>query len=169
MKKNKHFLKSKNIWFLGILIIIFTVICFFIGRSLLDKRPTAKREVGNNVSFNGEIVNGDAKTTASTGEIKFAGYSELYVSSSKPYILLSNPQENTVYFTYTIYDSLTEDILLDETDLIEPGTAFQWKASESLNEGENEVYFVIKTYAMTDAQTPRTSAKMTGIPIHAYK
>lgn len=85
--------------------------------------------------------------------IEFAGYSNTYVSKEKPSIQLINMESNDVYLTYTVYNAQNDEVLVDETDLIPPGKAFEWNAKEQLKTGDYDLYFVVKAYAADDQFT----------------
>lgn len=74
--------------------------------------------------------------------IEIPGYHELYISEDEPFILLGNPDGNTVLFKYSILES---GRLIYESEYIAPGNKFDWKAYDILQSGNHELTFVIST------------------------
>lgn len=92
--------------------------------------------------WDGEWEKGETSTPEQE-TIEIPGYANLYANNEKPTINLINPDGNTVYFKYTIYNG---NELIYETDLIEPNKMIPWNAFETLAKGDYELTFTISCY-----------------------
>lgn len=72
---------------------------------------------GDARDWDGELARSGTESAALIESIAIPGYSNIVVSSSEPYLSLINPQGNSVYMVYAIYDG---DTLLFETGAIGP-------------------------------------------------
>jgi hypothetical protein len=134
--------------------------------SIGDKNLNIKT-LADTVLSDGNVTNND-KFIPVEGSIEFSGYDLVYADSESPYILLENPKSNDVYFTYTIIDNETNEVILPETGLIKPGTALKWNAYETLTEGEYQVSMKIFTYDMEDTSITYTPAVMNKVTLKIY-
>ncbi len=111
--------------------------------------PKNPLNVATGVSIGGD---GDEARDIGNEMIDFAGYDEVTVSASNPYVLLQNPETNDVYFSYVIYDESGKELIT--TDLIPPGRALQWEAANYLGGGRHLVTMHVDTFDMTDTSIP---------------
>ena len=94
------------------------------------------------------------QSEGSSESIEIPGYSNLYVSSESPEILLINPDENTVYFVYTISK---DNEVIYETKAIAPNKTISVNFKELLPVGEHDLTFQISTYDI-ETQAPCNGA-----------
>lgn len=118
------------------------------GLLALAKNPTNPLGIAPTVA-----IGGDGKEPTSEIEtIDFAGYDDVTVTASDPYVLLQNPESNDVYFSYVLSDSSGDEFMT--TDLIPPGKALQWNPRNDLGSGTHTISMHIDTYDMEDTAIP---------------
>lgn len=139
---------------------------FFVGYIAAPAAAVAAVAVAGALAFAGEdVVNplGIAPTVAIGGDgsgdenagnemIDFAGYDNVTVTSSNPYVLLQNPEANDVYFSYVLSDDSGNEFMT--TDLIPPGKALQWNPRKDLGSGTHTISMHVDTYDMEDTAIP---------------
>jgi len=86
-----------------------------------------------------------------------------YVDESTPYVQLVNDEKNPYYITYQIVDMNTNEILLDETELIKQGHVYNWDCLDKISD-ETTVNFIITGY-LTDTYEKATSVTIKKITI----
>lgn len=133
----------------------------------IENKTSSVKNIADTVPSDGNVTNDD-KFIPEEGSIEFSGYDLVYADSESPYILLENPKSNDVYFTYTIINNETNEVILPETDLIEPGTALRWNAYEVLSAGEYQISMKIFTYDMEDTSITYTPAVMDKVTLKIY-
>lgn len=140
--------KKKNI--LIPIIIAFVVIGIIIWGIFISTRTndvivddTPDLEFEDGTDWNGELPQNGEQSKANAESIEIPGYADLFVSTENPEIQLINPEGNTVYFVYSIYE---EDKLIYETKAIEPNKMVSVNLKEILSTGEHKLSFAISTY-----------------------
>ena len=81
---------------------------------------------------------------------------------------MENREANDVYLTYEVVINETGEVVLEETGLITPGTAYEWNAREVLDVGKYTVTFNIRSYTMDESQTAETPVCMDNITLTIY-
>lgn len=118
----------------------------FLG--LANGRPINPLGIATGVTIGGE----NGQEDIGNEMIDFAGYDDVTVSASDPYMYLQNPETNDVYFSYVISDSSGKEYVT--TDLIPPGKALQWNAKSALGSGSHTINMHVDTYDMNDTAIP---------------
>lgn len=143
-------------------IIIFIILGIFIvigvtsfkpnSNSNKIEKPTLEFEEGED--WDGDMPSNGQQSEGSSESIEIPGYSNLYVSSESPEILLINPDKNTVYFVYTISK---DNEVIYETKAIAPNKTISVNFKELLPVGEHDLTFQISTYDI-ETQAPCNGA-----------
>ena len=81
--------------------------------------------------------------TEETDTISIPGYSDFTVTEKRPALVVSNPEDNTVYLQYTIKEG---DETLYESDALQPGTVDDVDLKSKLSVGEHTITIQINTY-----------------------
>ena len=118
----------------------------FLG--LADGRPVNPLGIATGVTIGGE----NGQEDIGNEMIDFAGYDDVTVTASEPYMYLQNPESNDVYFSYVISDTSGTEYVT--TDLIPPGKALQWNAKSALGSGAHTINMHVDTYDMNDTAIP---------------
>jgi len=158
---------------LGIFLIIAIVVKFVIPDTPEDltqvEEPTTEvaEEVGTRTLADGEDFDGNPNSVKQeeVGKVTFAGYTTLYVNDKNEFVYLMNLEKNDTNFTYTIFKAGTDEVLLEETGLIEPGKAIKWDPRGVLGKGTYKIDMIIKPYERDEAQTPCDSVGMTNVTL----
>lgn len=132
------------------------------------KEEAAKKEIANTVKSDGNVNNDGPEKEQDNDYILYSGYSNIYASKDEPIILLENREANDVYLTYEVVVNETGEVVLEETGLITPGTAYEWNAKEALDVGTYTVTFNIRSYTMDESQTAETPVCMDNITLTIY-
>ena len=151
-----------------ILLLLLLLLLFIIIILIWRKPGDGKRDFADTIESNGHVSNDGFTSEKETDHILFAGYSNIYATADSPYILLENMEYNDVYFTYEIIREDTNEVILEETGLIQPGKAYPWNAKETLDVGEYKVTFKIRTYEATEEQAEQTPVIMDNITLTIY-
>lgn len=131
---------------ISILLILSLIFYFYILPVIkpVPEEPVAPLPVDSEVSeWDGDLSQNQKEQIAEQENTNIPGYSNLYVSAEMPNIKLSNPEDNTVFFKYEVYEN---DNKLFETDLIENGKVKEVNFKELLSNGEHTLKFVISCY-----------------------
>ena len=99
--------------------------------------------------------------------IQIPGYGEITVTEGSESIDMSlvNPEENPCYFqfTLTVTDD-NEEVILYESELVEPGKAVKTFDVENLPEaGDYDMTIKISTYSLDDGETRMNGAEVATI------
>lgn len=142
----------RNNWFLVLIpfisIILILLLLFYLHILPIVKpvpeEPVAPLPVDSEVSeWDGDLTQNQKEQIDEQENTSIPGYANLYVSEEMPNIKLSNPEENTVFFKYEIYEN---DNMICNTDLIENGKVKEINFKELLPVGEHTLKFVISCY-----------------------
>lgn len=153
---NTYIAITKN----NILLPIVVVGLIIIGSLVYVNQRNNIVEISNNLEFeegsdwDGNMPSNGEQSKANSESIEIPGYAELYVSSENPEIQLINPENNTVYFIYTIKEN---NKIIYETKAIEPNKMISLNLKEILEVGEHNLSFVISTYDI-ETQAPCNGA-----------
>lgn len=155
-----------------LLLLILLIVVIFISIINIDSSHETDsnkpdKQIADTVKSDGNVTNNDL-FIPDTGSIEFAGYDLVYAAEESKIILLENPKVNDVYFTYTITDNNDGKVLLEETDLIPPGTALEWNAWDIVPSGEYTITMHIRTYDMNDTSIMYTPAIMDNVTLKIY-
>lgn len=157
---NEYICLNKNI--LPIIILLLGVIAAisisFVAYEQLKPVPEPvyeQQEIADGEKWDGQLPINGKEQEASTESIEIPGYAELYANAENPNIQLVNPDLNTVYFKYIIYEN---EKIIHETDLIRPGEKLDWNAYNDLTAGQHQVNMVINTFDI-NTQAPCNGAK----------
>lgn len=149
VEDNKYVYVARNPIFLILLLLLLLLGCFVGCWKLLPgsdvKVPEKVQEllpIADSEDWDGEYAKGE-ESEAIAEQTEIPGYANLFVSKDSPSINLINPDGNTVYFKYIISEN---DVVLFETDLIEPNKMIPANLYELLTEGEHVLKFQINTY-----------------------
>lgn len=137
--------RIKNV-IIGILIIIILLLlkgcpCGGISQNTQNQN-TPSIEVEDDNKWDGQI-HVASKAEVDNGTIAIPGYANLTVSKENSAVRLVNPEENTVYLKYALYEG---DALVCETKAIKPGNMYEAELFGILGKGDHELSFVISTY-----------------------
>lgn len=160
---NKKLKIAILILLLLLLLLLFTIIIL-----IWRKQENGNRELADTIISDGHVSNDGFSPDKAVDHILFAGYSNIYATEDSPYILLENMEYNDVYFTYEVVREDTNEVILEETGLIQPGKAYPWNAKEVFDVGEYKVTFKIRTYEATEEQAEQTPVIMDNITLTIY-
>jgi len=122
----------------------------------VTENNTPKFEIDNDVNdWDGDLTQNQIDQIKEQENTVIPGYMNLYVSDQYPLIKLSNPEENTVYFRYLIYNTKNDELLI-ETALIPNGKVKEVDFNALLSKGVHTLKFVIECYDL------ETQAKCNG-------
>ena len=149
VEDNKYVYVARNPIFLILLLLLLLLACCvglwkFLPNSEV-KVPEQVQEllpIADSEDWDGEYAKGE-ESEAIAEQTEIPGYANLFVSKESPTINLINPDGNTVYFKYIISEN---DVVLFETDLIEPNKMIPANLYDVLTDGEHVLKFQINTY-----------------------
>lgn len=99
---------------------------------------------------------------AYTETIDIPGYGNMTLSEKKKEIQLINPEDNSVYFVYTLSEGDTE---VYKTDAILPGNSVMADLWSILDAGDHDITIAVSTYDVETEETCNGTAQTVNIMI----
>ena len=133
-------------------------ICFTLnGRTseLSEEITPTELDIADGREWDGTLPQNGKQSTANSESIEIPGYAEMHLDAEQKEIQLINPENNTVYFVYTIKDDT--DNILYESQAIEPNKMIPVNLYDLIDIGEHKLFFSISTYDI-DTQAPCNGA-----------
>lgn len=115
----------------------------------------AELDIANGQDWDGNLPQNGEQSVANSESIEIPGYAEMHLDGEHKEISLINPENNTVYFVYTIKDEA--GTVIYESQAIEPNKMISVNLYDLLEIGEHKLFFAISTYDI-DTQAPCNGA-----------
>lgn len=142
-KKNKYEEKesNKNRIIIGLIIVLILMMLLLLFKSC-NTSPQQKKYNDLEIEQDKKIDSNNQKGK-NTDTISIPGYSDITISDKNKNLSLINPEENTVYLVYAIYENNEQ---IAETKAIKPGNMTDVNLKDILSTGEHSLTIKINTY-----------------------
>lgn len=153
---------------LFLVLILIAALCIGIGSGILISHRHASADAGQGVTLDTNAVDYSDKTSQESVAkyIRFPGYSDITLKSTDTSIpiVLTNPDVNPCYFSFTITLDDTSDALL-QSDWVAPGKALEGVTlSQPLTTGDHTLHIQIRTKSL-DTEEPMNGGNVE-VPLH---
>ena len=158
--------KSKKKLFL--VLILIAALCIGIGSGVLISHRHVSADAGHGVTLDTDAVDysRDTSEESTAKYIRFPGYSDIKLKNTDTSIpiVLTNPDVNPCYFSFTVTLDDTSDALL-QSDWVAPGKALEGiTLSQPLATGDHTLHIRISTKSL-DTEEPMNGGNVE-VPLH---